>query len=89
MDPRALILGDAPSGVDTQTERDIRAAQERLLRDRTSFVVAERLPTITKADRIVVLDRGRIVETARHAKLLERRGRCFELYSMTFAERLA
>jgi ATP-binding cassette subfamily B protein/subfamily B ATP-binding cassette protein MsbA len=92
-DPRILILDEATSSVDTQTERVIQAALARLLKGRTapsaslrtSFVIAHRLSTITKADLIVVMDHGRIVETGTHAELLEKRGRYFELYTMAFA----
>jgi ATP-binding cassette subfamily B protein/subfamily B ATP-binding cassette protein MsbA len=85
-DPRLLILDEATSSVDTQTERIIQAALERLLRGRTSFVIAHRLSTITKADKIVVMDRGRIVEIGSHTELLERRGRYFELYTLAFTD---
>jgi ATP-binding cassette subfamily B protein/subfamily B ATP-binding cassette protein MsbA len=85
-DPRILILDEATSSVDTQTERVIQSALERLLKGRTSFVIAHRLSTITRADVIVVMDRGRILESGTHAELLERRGRYFELYTMAFAE---
>ncbi len=86
-DPRILILDEATSSVDTQTERVIQSALERLFRDRTSFVIAHRLSTITRADKIVVIDSGRIVEQGTHAELLEKRGRYFEMYTMAFAER--
>jgi len=86
-DPRILILDEATSSVDTQTERVIQAALHRLLKDRTAFVIAHRLSTITGADLIVVMAHGRIVETGTHAQLLEQRGRYFELYTMAFAER--
>lgn len=86
-DPRILILDEATSSVDTQTERIIQSALERLFRDRTVFVIAHRLSTITRADKIVVIEKGRIVEEGTHAQLLERRGRYFDLYTMAFAER--
>jgi ATP-binding cassette subfamily B multidrug efflux pump len=86
-DPRILILDEATSSVDTQTERVIQAALQRLLRGRTAFVVAHRLSTITQSDLIVVMDHGRIIETGTHAELLDRRGRYYDLYTMAFAER--
>ena len=84
-DPRILILDEATSSIDTQTERVIQAALERLLHGRTAFVIAHRLSTITRADLIVVMDHGRIIEQGTHAQLLERRGRYFDLYTMAFA----
>ena len=84
-DPRILILDEATSSIDTQTERVIQAALERLLAGRTAFVIAHRLSTITRADLIVVMDHGRIIEQGTHAQLLERRGRYFDLYTMAFA----
>jgi len=87
-DPRILILDEATSSVDTQTERVIQLALERLLKGRTAFVIAHRLSTITKADMIVVMDHGRVLETGTHTELLEKRGRYYELYTMAFANSL-
>ena len=86
-DPRVLILDEATSSVDTQTERIIQSALERLLKDRTSFVIAHRLSTITRADKILVIDKGHITEAGTHAELLQKRGQYFDLYTMAFAER--
>ena len=85
-DPRILILDEATSSVDTQTERLIQQALTRLLRGRTAFVIAHRLSTVINADRIVVIQGGRIIEQGAHADLLARRGAYFELYSMGFEE---
>jgi ABC-type multidrug transport system fused ATPase/permease subunit len=85
-DPRILILDEATSSVDTQTELAIQHALARLLRGRTAFVIAHRLSTITNSDRIVVISDGRIVEQGRHAELIERRGMYAELYRTGFQE---
>lgn len=69
-DPRILILDEATSSVDTQTERVIQAALMRLLQGRTAFVIAHRLSTVIHADRIVVIHDGRIVEQGTHNELL-------------------
>lgn len=85
-DPRILILDEATSSVDTQTEQIIQRALARLLKGRTAFVIAHRLSTITSADRIVVIVGGRIVEHGTHAELLENRGTYYELYRTGFQE---
>ncbi len=84
--PRILILDEATSSVDTQTEQVIQTALAKLLKGRTSFVIAHRLSTITNADKIVVIDDGKIVEEGTHARLLETKGRYFELYKTGFQE---
>jgi ATP-binding cassette, subfamily B, bacterial len=79
-DPRILILDEATSSVDIPTEARIEVALETLLRDRTAFVVAHRLSTIRRADMIVVLEHGEVIEAGTHAELIDRRGRYFSLY---------
>ncbi len=83
-DPRILILDEATSSVDTRTERLIQQALEQLLQGRTSFVIAHRLSTIRRADQILVVMDGQIVERGRHAELLARRGAYYTLYSRQF-----
>jgi ATP-binding cassette subfamily B protein/subfamily B ATP-binding cassette protein MsbA len=84
--PRILILDEATSSVDTTTEKQIQLAIDRLMENRTSFIIAHRLSTIVNADKIVVLDKGRIVESGTHEALLARRGRYFNLYTMQWAQ---
>jgi ABC-type multidrug transport system fused ATPase/permease subunit len=81
-DPRILILDEATSSIDTQTERLIQRALRRLLVGRTSFVIAHRLSTIREADKVVVMSLGRIVEVGAHDELMERGGMYYNLYTM-------
>ncbi|HMB25173.1 MAG: ABC transporter ATP-binding protein [Chloroflexota bacterium] len=85
-DPRILILDEATSSVDTQTEQVIQNALATLLKGRTSFVIAHRLSTITSADKIVVIHDGKIVEQGTHAELLSKQGMYYELYRTGFQE---
>jgi subfamily B ATP-binding cassette protein MsbA len=83
-DPPILILDEATSALDTESERLVQEAVDRLLQGRTVFVIAHRLSTITHADRILVLDRGEIVEQGTHAELLAKRGAYSRLYTLQF-----
>ncbi len=83
-DPPILILDEATASVDTQTERLIQGALDRLMAERTSFVIAHRLSTVRHADQILVMDRGRIVERGRHDELLALGGRYAKLCENNF-----
>ncbi|MHC4470196.1 MAG: ABC transporter ATP-binding protein [Planctomycetota bacterium] len=79
--PRILVMDEATSSVDTETEKRIQRGLERVLEGRTSFVIAHRLSTIRSADRILVIEHGRIMEEGSHRNLLDRRGRYHDLYT--------
>jgi len=74
MDPRILLLDDSTASVDSETEHLIQEALQELMRGRTTFVIAQRLSTVERADQIVVLDRGEIVERGTHRQLLAAHG---------------
>ena len=83
-DPKILILDEATSSVDTRTERNIQEAMVNLMKDRTSLIIAHRLSTVQDADKIVVMDEGRVVEIGNHEELLERKGKYYDLYMTQF-----
>ena len=78
--PRILMLDEATSAVDTHTEMVIQEALEKLVQHRTTFIVAHRLSTVTRADQVIVMDHGEIIERGTHAALLEKGGKYAELY---------
>ncbi len=80
IDPRILILDEATSAVDTETEKEIQKALDNLVRGRTTIAIAHRLSTLRKADRLVVMDRGRIVEIGNHDQLMAAEGHYYKLY---------
>ncbi|MCS6295752.1 MAG: ABC transporter ATP-binding protein [Nitrospira sp.] len=84
--PRILLLDEATSALDTESERLVQEALERLMVNRTTFVVAHRLSTIQRADRILVLNKGKIVESGTHAALLEQQGLYHYLYTLRLSE---
>jgi len=88
-DPKILVLDEATSSIDTETELLIRDALQKLLHGRTSIIIAHRLSTIQNADRIIVLHRGRLRETGSHQELLKLKGIYWKLYQLQYKEQLA
>ena len=80
------MLDEATSALDTESERLVQEALERLMAGKTTFVVAHRLSTIQRADRILVLNRGRVVEQGDHTSLMEHKGLYHYLYTLRLAE---
>ena len=84
-DPCVLILDEATASIDAETERLVQTGLATLLHGRTAFIIAHRLSTVKHADRIIVLDQGRLVESGTHSELLAHRGLYYRLYAMTYA----
>ena len=84
--PPILIMDEATSSLDSKSEKKVQQAIERLMQDRTVFVIAHRLSTVVNADKIVVLSKGKIVETGTHKELIEKRGHYKQLYEVQFGE---
>lgn len=84
--PSILILDEATSSVDTYTEKLIQKATDKITEGRTSIIIAHRLATIKKADKILVMDAGQIVETGTHKELLKKGGYYSNLYEAQFLE---
>jgi len=82
--PRILILDEATSALDTESEKIVQAALDRLMKGRTAVVIAHRLSTVRNADKIVVIDKGRIAEVGTHEQLLAKKGLYANLYAVQF-----
>ena len=82
--PQMLILDEATSSIDTRTEMKIQDAFGKMMQGRTSFIVAHRLSTVREADIILVMNKGKIVESGNHTELLEKKGFYSELYNSQF-----
>ena len=84
--PRILLLDEATSALDSESERLVQEALEQLMKGRTTFVIAHRLTTIQRADRILVLNKGHLVETGTHAELMSHKGLYQYLYTLRLIE---
>lgn len=83
-DPKILILDEATSSLDSESEKLVQDALEKLIQNRTTFIIAHRLSTIRKADKILVLEKGKIVEEGTHEELIKKRRAYFKFYSLQF-----
>ena len=86
--PRILILDEATSSIDTETEELLQEGLQQLLKGRTSFIIAHRLSTIRNSDQIFYIEQGRIVERGSHQELLELRGLYYQLYQSQYNQLL-
>jgi len=89
INPNILILDEATSSIDTHSEILIQKATEKITKNRTSIIIAHRLATIKKADKIIVMDKGKIVEQGTHSELLAQKGYYSKLYTIQFLEKKA
>ncbi len=87
-DPAIFVLDEATASIDTENERIIQRAISKVLKNRTAFVVAHRLSTIVQADKILVIDKGRIIEQGTHKELMASKGHYFELYTNQFSKKI-
>jgi len=85
LDPRILILDEATSALDAESEASVQEALERLMVDRTVFIIAHRLATVRRADRILVIEKGQIIESGTHSELLAQKSRYAQFYAQQFA----
>jgi len=88
-DPRILVLDEATSSVDTETERLIQDATQKLMAGRTAIVIAHRLSTILNADKIIVIHRGEVRERGTHEQLVAQGGIYYKLYQLQYKDQLA
>jgi ATP-binding cassette, subfamily B, bacterial len=84
--PKIFVLDEATSSVDTETEHLIKVAIQNILKGRTSFIIAHRLSTIKSADRILVIEKGEVIESGTHKQLLNQKGYYYRLYTNQFLE---
>jgi ATP-binding cassette, subfamily B, bacterial len=87
-DPRILILDEATSALDSESEALVQEALERIMADRTVFIIAHRLATVRKADRILTIENGEIIEAGTHSELLDRTGRYAQFYARQFSQEI-
>lgn len=88
-DPPALILDEATSSIDTRTEKLVQKGMDRLMKGRTTFVIAHRLSTVRNSDCIMVLEQGHIIERGTHDELIEKQGKYYQLYTGKIGNSLA